>query len=297
MCCSFFSTPRLRCIHSHTDKWNQLDIMHNIKAVPYSENIEDLNIVKKIVAYYLGEIPKNPNFDNIFKSKSLNLLHNLNSTTDRRLKEIPYIHKAYRIKKLHTDFGKVEDSTSWIQMLTEARTGLNIADRDLRSLQKKNQAFQKNETLCVNRLKGLNELHTHTEHAFKRLAASENQDSASSLATNKDSTRESTAWDMEKIKATQSSIPQMHGEDLSNLLEQVRLQQTHAQKELLEIAEELKWLNRSLDFVNNNKTLWLDLKHKFEAKIDKFISPCVASTHDYALVHLDELNPDGTTTI
>ena len=284
MFCPFLcnSTPSLKQINFFSGNWDQMTIIHNIEAVPYCENSADLNKVKQIAGLYLQGVTKNPNMDPIHKSKSLNLLHNLEITTDRRLKELPYIDTAHRINNLLGHFGNIEDSTSWIQMLTEAKTGLNTTDQEIIALRKNIRAYQNDISNHLSHLKELNVLLEQAEN----LAINENPDYETSSIKDNGHIK-SSSWNRENIETFRNSLPEMNTEDLSRLIEQIREQKTAIRKQLVANAEELKWLNRSLDLVNNNQTLWHQLNQKFDDKVQKFTHAYSPTPSDKTQVELE----------
>jgi hypothetical protein len=285
-CCFGPFTPELRRLYFHVNDWTQFTIRDNIEAVPYCENSADLNRVKELAATYRESLMKNPNTDKTFQSKTLNLLQNLDTTADRRLKELPYINTANKIRNLLGHFGNIEDSTSWVQMLTEARAGLNTTDQEIISLRKNIRAYHKDNSSHLSHLKELNALLELAENALTNFTANENPDYETS-SINDDSHIKSSSWNRENIETFRNSLPEMNIENLSRLIEQIRQQKTAIQKQLVANAEELKWLNRSLDLVNNNKTLWHQLHQKFEDKVQKFTHAYSPTPSDKTQVELE----------
>lgn len=307
-CFPFFSSPtpspsipQLEKIN-YTEEWNGITIRNNIKAVPYSENLEKLSKLKEVVAFYKENLAHKHSEN--WRKHHLSLLQELDSLTDRRLKEIPYVNAinstVNMINRIKKDPNDLRDSDivtrmtdeECIQELEKTRKQLTHYDKEIISLNKKLQSYSKVYVSCQERLKLLNSLHKKAANARELLSSKDHPDNAevSTKKDKKDST--SLPWDVSKIKVKEESIPKMNGDKLSALIEKIRIQKTTCQKEMRLPAEELKWLHRSHDLLTESLTLLQQLAQKLNEKVMKSIFSNVRTYQSDLAIELNNFDQE-----
>lgn len=243
--------------------WSQLTIKNNIRAIPFSENSEELSKLKQTTAYYFKGLTENPNSDPVWQEKSLCLLNQLDNLIDTRIKEVAYLNIAHDINRFKWII-TVNDSHKFIQTLEQTREKLNTCEQHLIKLKRKINIYTQFSFSCKNRIQLLNKVCSEAINKRKTLYTT-NINNNEQLALKE--IKKDLNWSIEKIQLKQQNIPEMDLDQLSRLIIKIRQQQTSCQKDLVSVTEKLRYTYQ----YNNLQTRNIKLLNEIELKLSKKI--------------------------
>lgn len=293
-CCCFpsftvESTPKLEMIHKNSDKWSQLTIKQNIKAVPYCENSSELRKVLELVDLYTKHVKENSNKPTVSIEENLRLLRNLKVVTDRRLEELPYVLTANNVNSLLINFSTMEDKELVIKELEITRTTLSAYERKKYELNKKMKPFIKKNLDAQNHLQILNNLYYKAQSALERVSEENNKERLP-LQVEEEGQINSfeSKLDLEELlNVLQETIGKMNETQLMEFIEKIRIGQTELQKEILVTGDELEWMIRCKGIMTKS----VDLLHTLEEKlVQKAIEQNHLDYKDDMIVELETLD-------
>lgn len=239
-------------VNDNKDSWSETTTKNNIQAVPYSESVEDLNKIKKIVEQYRSVISTS-NFSTEKKLRVLEQLENLYVVTNKRLAEVPYLKVTETLETFAVSMQS--NSKMAIHAQVYCRTKMDEYHKQtieltelIRNHSENILHYQKLEKLLLEFILQAVDLQRYLLQVNNK-----------KLVGNTEKTETHNAlpplWSFKEIKQHCENAPSMDLMQLADVTAQARTQLTCVQKELLSEIEKLNFLKYSQDLLEQNSLI------------------------------------------